>query len=327
VIQGEPVAGLRRAVPGQAVAGDRRGQRRGGQRGGTGVHPVQQDRDPARRRAEHEAGQRRVLQAAERGQHPDRVGRVQLLPGQRHSDQIDLASQRHVVDAGAAAGRGPRADAGEGADQRGRGGRVGDAHVAGQQAAVPVGDQLPSGVDADLDGGGGLLAGERRAAAEVRGAVGHPPRHQPRRRVERAGHTDVDHAHLRADPAGEGVHHRAAGQEVGDHLCGHLLRPRGDALRVHPVVGGEDGHRGRLGQRRRAGPGDPGQRDRHLLQLPQRPRRLGHPVQPLRRGRRGGGIRVDDGRHRGRQQRAHVGSAHSAPPRPVRAGGTISVDR
>ena len=66
----------------------------------------------------------------------------------------------------------------------------------------------------------------------------------------RRRHPDVHHDDVGAQLRGERVDHRAAGQEVGDHLRRDLLRPRGDALGVHAVVGGEDGDGGRLGQRR-----------------------------------------------------------------------------
>ena len=75
---------------------------------------------------------------------------------------------------------------------------------------------------------------------------------QPGDRLEVGGHPHVDHRDLGAGLGRERVDHRPAGQEVGDHLGGHLLRPRADALRVHAVVGGEDRDAGRLGQRRRA---------------------------------------------------------------------------
>ena len=69
---------------------------------------------------------------------------------------------------------------------------------------------------------------------------------------QRVRDADVDDDDARADLPGERVDHRAAGQEVGDHLGGDLLRPRGHALGVHAVVAGEDRDRGRLRHRRRA---------------------------------------------------------------------------
>src|SRR5690625_6985910 len=41
---------------------------------------------------------------------------------------------------------------GESRDQRGRGGGVGDAHVTGDQASVPGGDQVAGDLDAGFDG-------------------------------------------------------------------------------------------------------------------------------------------------------------------------------
>ena len=179
-------------------------------------------------------------------------------------------------------GRSPRrVGAGEGADQRGGRGGVGDAHVAGDQAPVARRDQVA----------GDLGAGHQRAMAWSRVIAGPSvksavPRRdlagqQPGDRLEVGGHPHVDHRDLGAGLRRERVDHRPAGQEVGDHLGGHLLRPRADPLRVHAVVGGEHRDAGRLGQRRRAAARQPGQPDGHLLEHAERAARLGHPVLPF----------------------------------------------
>ncbi len=56
------MAGLGGAVPRDAPAEGVRAQRGGGQGGGAGDHPVEDDRDPQRGRAEDESGDRGVLQ-------------------------------------------------------------------------------------------------------------------------------------------------------------------------------------------------------------------------------------------------------------------------
>ena len=94
-------------------------------------------------------------------------------------------------------------------------------------------------------------AGAERAAQEPGGAVAG--------RGQRGRHADVDDGHRRAGRPGQHVDGRAAGDEVGHHLGGDLLRPRGHALGHHAVIGGEDHDGRRRRHRRRAHPGDPGQ--------------------------------------------------------------------
>ena len=63
------------------IAATASGAKRGGDQGGRrGDHAVEDHRHPARGGAEDEAGQRGVLQAADRGQHAERVGRVGAVP-------------------------------------------------------------------------------------------------------------------------------------------------------------------------------------------------------------------------------------------------------
>ena len=276
--------GFDAAVTREAGRGDVGGQGRRGQRGGTRDDPVQDDRDAQRGGAQDEPGQGGVLEAAERGQDAHRVGRVGAVQGQAAADDVDLPGVGGSVDPGAAAGRLGRVGAGEGADQRGRRGGVGDPHVAGDQAPVARGDQVSGDLQADRQRGHGLLAGHRRPGGEVRRARRDLAGQQSRHRLQRGGHPDVNHRDLGAGLGRERVDHRPAGQEVGHHLGRHLLRPGRHALGVHAVVGSEDRHAGRLGQRRGRGAGQAGQSHGHLFEHAQRAARLGHPVLPFARG-------------------------------------------
>ena len=76
----------------------------GDQGGGAGDDAVQDDRDAQGRGAQHAAGDGGVLQAADRREHPDRVGGVGLVELQRAADDLHLAGVHLVVDAGAAPG-------------------------------------------------------------------------------------------------------------------------------------------------------------------------------------------------------------------------------
>src|ERR1700722_18983453 len=75
-IQGQGVPGLDAAVAREAGRGDVGGESGRGQRGGAGDDPVQDDRDAQRGGAKDDPGQGGVLEAAERGEHAHRVGRI-----------------------------------------------------------------------------------------------------------------------------------------------------------------------------------------------------------------------------------------------------------
>ena len=166
---------------------------------------------------------------------------------------------------------------GEGADQRGRRGGVGDAHVAGEQAPVTGRDQVAGYLHAHHDRFLGLLAGERRPGGEISGTVRDLARQQPGDRAQVGADAHVDHHDLGAGLGGERVDHRAAGQEVGHHLRGHLLRPRGHALGVHAMkMVAKSRHRvWRVGRRRRAAvAGHPASRTDTSSSTPSDPRGL-----------------------------------------------------
>src|SRR5439155_26655472 len=62
--------------------------------------------------------------------------------------------------------------------------------------------------------------------------------------VNRGRDAGVDDTHFRPGIAGEQVQGRYAGEEVGNHLRGHLLRVGGHLLGGYAVVGGgDDDHR------------------------------------------------------------------------------------
>ncbi len=273
---------------GAAVAGDAGGQRLGGdgaghQGGGAGADAVEEHRRPQRGAAEDQTDEGGVFEAADGGEDADGVGRVGLVEFEGAADDIDLAGVRLVVDARAAAGDLGRVGAGVDGDQGGRGGGVGDAHLAREQRLVAGRDEVPGGFDADLYGLEDVFLGHRRALGEVGGAGAYLARQQARGGGEVAGHADVHDAHLGADLVGEGVADRAAAQEVGDHLAGDLLGPGGHALGVHAVVAREDRDGGGLRDRRRALAGQSAQLRGDDLQHAQRPGGLGHPLLPLPR--------------------------------------------
>ena len=68
-----------------------------------------------------------------------------------------------------------------------------------------------------------------------------------RRAGDAAGDPDVDHLHRRTDLAGDDVDGGAAGDEVGHHLRGDVLRPPRHARDGHAVVGREHRHPGCAG--------------------------------------------------------------------------------
>ena len=313
------MARLGGAVAGQAGDEGVGVQGRRDQRGRPGDDPVEDDGHPQGARTEQEADDRGVFEPAHRGEHPDRVRRIGGVQGQCPPYDVDLDRERRVVDAGPATGDRCGVQAQHRGDQRGRGRGVGDPHVPGEQAAVPGGDQLAGHHDAHLHRGEGLLARHRRLHGHVGGAGPHPPREQAVDLRQCGGDTDVDHHDGGADLGGEGVHDGPAGEEVPDHLAGYLLRPGRHALRVHPMVSGEDSDHGGLGQGGRVDPGQAGQLHRDGLQDPECTARLGEPVLVLlRRGHRGGvegaegGERLAEGGHRPTVRKACTGAPATA---------------
>ena len=119
---------------------------------------------------------------------------------------------------------------------------------------------------------------------QVRGA-GRPPGDgggpgaPSRPRVSRSDATPTSTTrHRRTLHPGQHVDGGPAGDEVGDHLPGDLLRPRRDPLGDHPVIAREDGDRRGPRQRRGLGPGDGGELHTERLELAEGARRLGEPI-------------------------------------------------
>ncbi len=60
----------------------------------------------------------------------------------------------------------------------------------------------------------------------------------PRRAAQVRGHPDIGDQHARADMAPQHIDGRAAGEEVVDHLRGHVRRIGADAFRHHAMIAG-----------------------------------------------------------------------------------------
>ena len=170
------------------------------------------------------------------------------------------------------AGDRPGGKAGDGRDDRGRGGGVADAHVAGHQHPGAPGRGLDGDVGAHVEGAARLHRRHRRLHRDVAGPRAHRAPHQAGRvGGDGGGDADVGDDDFGPGVPGEDVDGRPAGAEVRHHLRGDLLGPRGDALRDHAMVGREhrDGHR--LGHGRRAAARDGGQLDPTFSSRPSEP--------------------------------------------------------
>ena len=154
-LQHQAVPGLDRAVRGDQVAGRVRRDAHGRQRRGAGDEAVDDDRHARRRGAQHDARQAGDLEAADLGQRVDARPRIGPVHLEAAPDDVDLAAERRVVDAGAAARDLLGRRAGEHRRERARRGGVADAHVADAEQADAVARQL---------------VGERRARRRARPA-------------------------------------------------------------------------------------------------------------------------------------------------------------
>ena len=218
----------------------------------------------------------------------------------RRSRSSSMPVPRPVTpDAGRSVRAAIRADGGRG---------VGDAHVAGDQAARPVSDQTGGDLGADVEGPLGLVDRHGRSDGEVCGAGPHLA-HQE------AGHL----GQLRATPTSTTTTSAPAWRartliaappatKLRHHLRRDLLRPRRDALGVHAVVAGEHrDHRGAW-QRRREHGCDAGELRADGFQSAQRSGWLGEPELVLLRS----ALRLDVQRRV--QQRRRPERAGPAPP-------------
>ena len=179
-----------------------------------------------------------------------------------------------------------------------------------------------------LDPGGesllGLRPGHRGPGRQVRRTPADLAVEQVGARVEVGRDPHVDHEHVGADLAGEHVHRRPAGAEVGHHRGGDLLRPGAHALGVHPVVAGEHRDDGAHERTRRAGALDAAQGEGGVLEDAQRARGLGELGLPQAGVGDRGGVRGDDGGDGPAEQAAVGGGGAHVPHSPgrVRVPGT-----
>jgi hypothetical protein len=193
------------------------------------------------RRGKHGAAHHGDLEAAELGQHVERIGvRRQVGPARRLCQQCLLARQPGVVEAGAATDAVAEWRAGELVrQQRGRGG-IADSHFAeADHPAALVGES----VDDRGATGQRLIAlrmAHRRLDQIVARAAGDLGIDQSAAGAEVVRDAGVDDLQLQTVVAREDVDGGSPGKEVLDHLPGHFLRVGGDAGQCCPVVAGED---------------------------------------------------------------------------------------
>ena len=177
----ERVPGLGRAVRRDEVAAQRRREpHRDERRDGRDV-PVDEHDGAAARGAERDAREHRELEAADGGEHPERVARVRPAGREHPPDDRHLARETCVVEARPAAAGGLRRAAEQGAGERRRDRRVPDAHLAERDGPCPLGDEPPPERVATDDPLGRDGALHRRLVDRVPGS-------RPEREVEDAFH-------------------------------------------------------------------------------------------------------------------------------------------
>ena len=231
-VEHQAVAVFARCVGKHAVVEDRRLQAGGDQQGAADDEAVDQQHLAQLGGLEHRARHHGDLEAAEGGQHGERiVGAGMLLHGGGDHLLLALDAVRRQARAGANAllQRQP----GQLVHDRGGGGGVTDAHLPeADHGAGQVARQCHAMLQRVLE----LLARHRRLGGEVARTVGDFA-------VEQAGtHTEVvvdariDHMQRTAILAGEHIDGGAVGQEVLDHLPGHVLRIGRYAFRHDTMV-------------------------------------------------------------------------------------------
>ena len=220
----------------------------------------------------------------------------------------DLALEPHGVEPGSRAAYSLRLGAEEGRGERGRRGRVPDAHLAERDDADAVVGELRSHSHPCGEALLRLFARHRRPLGQVSGARAGPEVADAG--DGRADDPEVEDVKLGTHEACEDADRRAAAREVRQHLRGHLLRIRADAPGGDTVVGGGDHDRGPQppgGGR----PADRGDADGEVLQPAETAAGLRLGVERgARRGR--GGIRRRQAESPSRRRRA----ARDPPPRP-----------
>ena len=263
---------------------------------------VEQDGKAIRGGAQHEAGKHRDLEPADRGEDAERVGGIRRLQRERTPDRLDLARESVVVESRSPSADGGCVDAEEDGGQRARRRRVADAHLADPEQVDAVGGQLVGELDACDDSRDRLVARHGRPGGEAHGARAEPQ--CPHRSLRnRSRDTRVDDDEPRAGATREDVDRGAAGDEVGDHLRGHLLRIRRDALGRDAVIRRDDDDR-RLEVRARV-PADRRDPARELLEATQTAARLRLRVEQVLRLPAGVVVRCADPRDRLREPVRH----------------------
>ncbi len=188
-------------MPGDRVAERLGVERPGDQPGCDRGDAVEDQRHPLQGGAEHEAGDRRMLEPADVREGSERVGRVRGVALERPPHDLDLVGDRGGVPARARAGDLGGGAAGEGGDQAGGRRGVADPHVAGHEQVRPGGGDLPGEVDAGQDRARRLLAGHRRARGQVGGAGAHLAALEEWVARKRGRDADIEHADAGPDGA------------------------------------------------------------------------------------------------------------------------------
>ena len=264
---------------------------------GQGDDTVEQHRYAGPGRGDQEADPGRDVRRAEGRQSGHRVGDPGAGAVQGALDQRGLGGQGRVVDPGAAAGDLGRRETEGGRDQRGRRGRVADAHVADDQQVGAGGDLL--GGDGGTGGQRSLRLGRGQGVLAVDGAGGPPDLVRPdlgRQPGQVRVHREIQHPYGHVVLPGQDADAGHPGHEGADHGGGDLARIGGDAGAPgrHPVITGQHHRPYVRGRRGRAGARAGGPPDGEILEPAERPGGFGqggHPLPrlagDLRRGWRG----------------------------------------
>ena len=227
--------GVAMAAAEDAVVGDGRRDARGHHQGCTGGHAVGNDEMPLAAGHQHHADHHGHLEAAEGGQHFDRIGHILMAPlrplhqhqltcqfvllhGRAGDDQVAQIRARKSRQHQRCALVRTHADAGAG--DRIAGQRVGDLH-------------------AGADGGVCLVERHGRRDAGVARAVCDLAGQQTRMRLHRIGQPRIDDRQLQALDAREHRDRQPRRQQAVNHASGRLLGGVADAVHRHAVVGGE----------------------------------------------------------------------------------------
>lgn len=203
---------------------------------------VDENRHARVRRFDERARDHRDLEAAERGEHVERLARVRV-PLERAPEHRALVREARVVEARAAADA--RVDRHvEQAAHHARGRRgVRDPHLAEADHVGAERRVMPHARGARGERGERFVPRHRALLREVARAARDRGVDELRRSRQRRRDARIDDLEREARDAGERVDRRAARDEVRDHLRGHRLRIRAHAFGGDPVIAGEHDHR------------------------------------------------------------------------------------